>query len=60
MTQALRDLLETLDSNLAKSIDDLETYRGMLEELGDDEIDSYYLAMDYIERLEDIRGTINA
>lgn len=60
MTQALTDLLEALDSKLAKSIDDLEQYRSMLEGLEADDIDSYEIAQDYIDKLEDIRGDINA
>lgn len=60
MTQALTDILETLDSALAKAVDDLEIYRSMLEDLGEDDIESYDEADDYIAQCEAIRGLINA
>ena len=60
MTQALIDILEKLDSDIAKHIDHLEVYKGMLEELEADDIDSYDIASDYIDKLEEIRGDINA
>ena len=65
MTQALTDILENLDSSLAKHTDQLEQYKQMLEEMEDSgliELDtslSYELVQDYIDKLEDIRGDIN-
>jgi len=65
MTQALTDILESLDSSLAKHTDQLEQYKQMLEEMEDSglvELDtslSYELVQDYIDKLEDIRGDIN-
>ena len=65
MTQALTDILESLDSSLAKHTDQLEDYKQMLEEMEDNgliELDtslSYELVQDYIDKLEDIRGDIN-
>jgi len=65
MTQALTDILESLDSSLAKHTDQLEQYKQMLEDMEDNgliELDtslSYELVQDYIDKLEDIRGDIN-
>ena len=65
MTQALKDILESLDSSLAKHTDQLEQYKEMLEEMEDMkliELDislSYELVKDYIDKLESIRGDIN-
>ncbi len=65
MTQALTDILESLDSDLSKQVDKLEQYKEMLEEMEDSgliELDtslSYELVQDYIDKLEDIRGDIN-
>ena len=65
MTQALTDILESLDSDLSKQVDKLEQYKEMLEEMEDSgliELDtslSYELTQDYIDKLEDIRGDIN-
>ena len=59
MTQALTDLLEKLDSDTAKHIDRLEEYKQMLEGLEADDSESYELTLDYIDKLEDLRGEIN-
>ena len=62
MTQELTNILERLDSSLAKHTDQLEQYKQMLEDNGLIELDtslSYELVQDYIYKLEDIRGDIN-
>lgn len=56
--ERLREILETLDSALAKAVDDLEGLQSEYD-IGDSEEDME-TAQDYIDAIEAIRGDINA
>ena len=54
MTKRYFDLLESLDQELALTIDELEIDRDSYEDVEDSEH-----SQDFIDRLEEIRGIIN-
>ncbi len=53
---SLKQILEDLDSTIAKAIDDLDTHIIFGEHLTDEEFD---VIQDQIDALEDIRGVLN-